>query len=146
MYCHRVARGLEDLPTFEEAIAAEPARLAGEEKISGDRAYSGSEHRLHSYLARGLYFDQLTRWFEVFPRDQFLIERSEDFFADPGATLTKVLEFLGLPDFPRPEYKKLNSLSSGRMSPATRAQLVDHFRPHNERLYELLGRDFGWEN
>ena len=26
-----------------------------------------------------------------------------------------------------------------------RAQLAEYFRPHNERLYELVGIDFGWE-
>jgi hypothetical protein len=31
------------------------------------------------------------------------------------------------------------------MPPETRARLVDYFRPHNERLYELIGIDFGWE-
>lgn len=144
-YCHRVARGLEDLSSFEEAITAEPARLADESTVDGDERYSGSEYRLHSYLARGRYFEQLTRWFGCFPRDRFLIEKSEDFFGNPGFTLTALLDFLGLPDFERPEYKKLNSLSSGSMNPDTRAQLVAYFKPHNERLYELVGRDFGWD-
>ena len=31
------------------------------------------------------------------------------------------------------------------MPPETRARLADYFRPHNERLYELIGIDFGWE-
>jgi hypothetical protein len=30
------------------------------------------------------------------------------------------------------------------MDPATREQLDDYFEPHNRRLYELLGMDFGW--
>jgi hypothetical protein len=30
------------------------------------------------------------------------------------------------------------------MSPATRRRLDDYFEPHNRRLYEYLGVDFGW--
>jgi hypothetical protein len=31
------------------------------------------------------------------------------------------------------------------MSPDTQAMLVEYFQPHNERLYELVGIDFGWD-
>jgi hypothetical protein len=31
------------------------------------------------------------------------------------------------------------------MSSATRERLVEHFRPHNRRLEQLLGRDVGWD-
>jgi hypothetical protein len=30
------------------------------------------------------------------------------------------------------------------MNPITRRQLEEYFRPHNQRLYEYLGEDFGW--
>ena len=30
------------------------------------------------------------------------------------------------------------------MSPVTRQWLDDYFRPHNKRLCEYLGVDFGW--
>jgi hypothetical protein len=31
-----------------------------------------------------------------------------------------------------------------QMSPKTRERLKDYFEPHNQRLYEYLGVDFGW--
>jgi hypothetical protein len=31
------------------------------------------------------------------------------------------------------------------MDPETRQRLLDYFRPHNQRLYELLGINFGWD-
>jgi hypothetical protein len=31
------------------------------------------------------------------------------------------------------------------MDPVTRTWLREYFAPHNARLYELLGEDFGWE-
>lgn len=30
------------------------------------------------------------------------------------------------------------------MDPATRLRLEEYFEPHNRRLYEYLGVDFGW--
>jgi hypothetical protein len=30
------------------------------------------------------------------------------------------------------------------MNPSTRQQLEAYFEPHNQRLYEYLGVDFGW--
>jgi hypothetical protein len=144
-YWHQFKRGHETL-SFEDAIAAEPKRLAGElDKVLADPSYVSYERHHHSYLARGTYVDQLTAWMELIPRDRFLIERSEDFFQDPRAVYRRVLEFLGLPDHDLTDYETFNAFSSGQMDPRLRASLVDHFRPYNRRLYEFLGRDFGWE-
>jgi hypothetical protein len=30
------------------------------------------------------------------------------------------------------------------MGPATRRRLEEYFVPHNRRLYDFLGADFGW--
>ena len=30
------------------------------------------------------------------------------------------------------------------MDASTRAMLEEYFEPHNQRLYQLLDRDFGW--
>lgn len=145
-YWHRRAQGLEDLPSFEQAIAKESQRLEAEESqtLDGDD-YTSSARRLHSYLTRGLYAEQLTRWFGLFPRDQFLIERSEDFFTEPAAVMKRVCDFLELPDLNLSDYRIHNSLSSGRMEPGTRRDLAEYFFPHNQRLYELIGRDLGWD-
>ena len=145
-YCHRVAQGLEHLDTFESAIESETARIEGErEKMLEDPTYVSEEYRLHSYLARGIYADQLETWFKLFPPESFLIERSEDLFADPATVVNRVFRFLGVPEFKLPQYPTYNALRSGKISPETRARLVDYFRPHNERLYALVGRDFAWD-
>jgi hypothetical protein len=39
---------------------------------------------------------------------------------------------------------KYNAVEYSDMRPETRARFVAHFAPPNQRLYELLGRDFGW--
>ena len=144
-YWHQVKRGHERL-TFDQAVAAEEGRLAGElERMLADPAYVSYERHHHSYLERGVYVDQLSTWLGLIPRDRFLIEPSEELFATPSVVFKRVLSFLDLPDFEPPAYEAFNAFGSGEMEPALRARLVEHFRPHNRRLYDLLGRDFGWE-
>ena len=54
-------------------------------------------HREFSYVERGFYGAQVARLFEIFPRDQVLILRSEDVRADPNPVLARVSAFLGAP-------------------------------------------------
>lgn len=145
-YWHQFKRGHEQL-SFDEAVQREPERLAGElERTLEDERYVSYERHHHSYLARGLYADQLEAWLELFPREQFMVERSEDLFQDPAAVFERTLRFLGLPPRELKQYEQFNAFSQDSMEPDTRARLEDHFRPHNEHLSRLLGRDFGWDD
>jgi hypothetical protein len=57
------SRGDESL-SFAEALAADAARLAGEEdRLLADPTYVSVTHKHASYLARGDYAPQLKRWF-----------------------------------------------------------------------------------
>jgi hypothetical protein len=138
-YHHEARAGREAL-TFEEALDREAERLG-----SGGAEEPGTAHRRHSYLSRGLYAEQLERWFALFPREQFLILQSERFYADPAAAMEEVQAFLGLPARHTAEYTRRNSGRYDRMDPALRWRLSDYYRHHNQRLYGLLGVDYGWE-
>ncbi|MBL7071537.1 MAG: hypothetical protein ISS26_05155 [Candidatus Omnitrophica bacterium] len=35
------------------------------------------------YLSKGLYADELQKWFDIFPRKQFCVIKSEDLYSDP---------------------------------------------------------------
>ena len=144
-YRERVGQGVEPL-SFEAALEAEDRRLAGEvEQLSADPAYHSHAYDSYAYRSRGVYRPQLDRWLALFPREQVLILRSEDLYADAQHVVDQVTAFLGLPQFPLAEFERHNQLPSAPMSPRTRAALCDFYRSHNERLYELVGRDFGWD-
>ena len=133
--------------SFREAIDAEPERLRGElEKMMADERYQSTAYKLHSYLARGIYVDQVKRWFELFPERQILIFKSEDFFQDPAGCFLRTQQLLGLPVFSLSTYKRFNEGQKKPIDPGLRAQLVEYFRPHNKRLYDFLGRDFAWDS
>ena len=149
-YHHAIELGFETL-SFAEAIEAEEERTAKEhEKILKDERYYSEEYKHRSYLTKGIYVDQLQAWMKLFPREQFLILKSEDFYADPSATFKQALTFLNLPDteleLGEKEYKQYNTNTYfSKMDAAMRTRLVEYFKPHNARLYDLLGVDFGWD-
>ena len=144
-YHHSLRLGRETLP-FEVALEQEEARL-GEyyRRVQSDPDYHDPAVGAHSYLARGRYAEGLERWLQVFGRERLLILKSEDLYADPESTVQTTLDFLGLPPLTDVSYRPFNEGKNKEdMDPQTRAQLCAYFKPHNEKLYELLGRDFGW--
>ena len=147
-YQHQLRQeGVEPL-SFEEAIEVEEKRLAGEEeKILKDIKYYSFNHRHYSYLSRSKYIEQLPEWMSIFPREQFLILKAEDLYADPAAIVKQTLEFLNIAiGEQKCVYKPFNDARYAPMAAATRERLVEYFKPYNARLYEFLGRDFGWDS
>ncbi len=145
-YWDRVKHG-DEPRSFDDALDREEARLVGEEdRLRLDPRATSPAYEHHSYLARGRYADQLERWFDWFPREQVLVLRSEDLYADPPGTYRRTLEFLGLPDHDRRgAYGKLHGHPDRpELSPAQGARLREHFAPHNRRLADLLGTDVWW--
>ncbi len=138
--------GTEPFAVFEEAVARESERLDPEvERSERDRRYNSWPLGIWSYLHRSRYAEQVERWLDLFPREQFLFVKAEEMFGDPRATLETVDEFLGLPlHVPDELPRMLDGGEYADLSAETRAQLGAYFRPHNERLRELTGIDFGW--
>lgn len=138
--------------SFEDALAHEEERISEErEKLLANEQYVSANHSRYSYLARGIYVDQLRTWMSLFPKEQFLILKSEDFYADPAEALKKTSTFLGLPDLATQEQKKQYKLHNYNQTPypkmdiAIRKRLIAYFEPHNARLYDYLGVNFGWD-
>jgi hypothetical protein len=126
-----VRRGWEHRP-IEQAMEEQPLELSMDARETA------------SYVARGLYALQLENVLRVFPREQLLVLSSETVFAEPAAAVTRIVAFLGLPP------NTVDPLGGHTREPyppapaAVRRLLAEFFRPHNERLYDLLGEDFGW--
>lgn len=97
-------------------------------------------------LQTGIYAKATAKWIEKFGTDRVLIVKAEDFFDDTIATVCAIHEFLGLPPKPPTMHKAVNQnpLQAPRQDPESRARLVEFYRPFNEELYEVIGRDLGW--
>ena len=144
-YQMEVGSDNEELP-FEEAIEQEEKRITDDMKKMerNENFYSVYFYR-KSYLTRGIYVNQLKRWFEYFPREQFLILKSEDFYSKTPKVYQQVLDFLGLSTFELNSFKAHRMKKYSAISAETRKKLADYFRPYNEQLYQLLGRNFDWK-
>lgn len=131
-YLHSVAYGVEKLP-FAEALDAEPARLA-----SGDHV----ARRQFSYVARGRYAEQLTRWFDAAGRERVLVVRTEDL----TSRYADILAFLGLEPQAAPSaIHTRRAAGAAPLGDALRERLDAEFAADQKALQELLPdfRPFG---
>lgn len=141
-----IRKGQENL-SFEEAIDQEESRLKGErDSIIADQHYPMYKYLVYSYLARGIYIDQIRNWLESFPREQILVLRSEDLFQSPQNVYARVLNFLGLADYQLDNFDVYNYGRYDLMDTETEKRLREYFNPFNQELYNFLGMDFGWKS
>ncbi len=145
-YQHMARVGREPL-SFEDAISAEPKRLAGEvKKIRAEARYPTYRHLQYSYLGRGEYLTQIKKWYGLFPEENILILQSENLYQNTAETVQKAQEFLKISVWhPENAYSVFKEGSYSPMKAETREKLTAYFKPKNEALYEYLGRDFGWD-
>lgn len=129
-YHHFKRRNLESL-SFEEALCKEENGTI-EPGIN------------RNYLARGIYVEQLKRWMKLFPKEQFLILQSENYYKDPIKGLNQVCNFLNVGEWDF-EYMKGPSYPYPKMNEQTRKKLNEYYQPFNQELYEFLGVNFNWE-
>lgn len=143
-YLYATHLGHEKLK-FTFALKMEPKRLERGAFLMRDNPFHHSKnHDLYAYVSHGFYARFLRRWLDVFPRERFLILRSEEFFAEPVAEAIRAYQFLGLPEF-TPQY-----MDPPRESPyevlteSTRAFVNRIFTTPNEDLCRLLRWDQSW--
>ena len=133
--------------SFEEAVKKEPERIRGEFEKMEKSGKTDYDYYLYAYLDRGIYVDRLIRWMNIFPKKNFLIIKSEDFFDDTSYQYNMVLKFLGLPPLKMDDFKlyMIGKYNEKQIETKLRTQLKEFFEPHNKKLYEFLGKKFDWE-
>jgi hypothetical protein len=142
---HECVLGFEMLD-FAGALNQERRRLAGEEaRLLADPRYHSFAHQHYSYVARGMYDEQLGRWLRLFPREQMLILTSEDLFAEPAYTLHRVQAWLGLAEHTPDRLVARGARSYPRITSDAHDELRNRFFPASSaRLLDLTGIQFPW--
>jgi hypothetical protein len=126
------ARQADDLP-FAEAVRLETERC---------RAALPLQHRVHSYVDRGFYLEQLRRLWTYFPKTQVLVLRNESLRARPRQVLDEVCAFIGVPPLDTVAGTDVHSHTyAAPMGAEIRAQLRAVFE------YDIKGleRALGWD-
>ena len=99
-------------------------------------------------IDHGYYADQLAVFLEFFPREQLLIIINEEMRRDTASILAQIESHLGLSHHQwhsndlAPHFEgKYNE----KPDAAAVALLREHFQPHNEKLFSLIGRRLDWQ-
>lgn len=143
-HAHESARGFETLG-FEEALAQEDQRLAGEaERVRSEAGYESFSLQHHGYLSRGRYVEHLRRLERLVGRERMHVVDSGDFFTAPEATFGPVLDFLGLPPQQGIAFERHNARARTEMTHQLRTRLDQHFAPFDEELTHWWGRTPSW--
>lgn len=122
---------LHDPRTFAQAVDDE---LAGR-----------TQHQYHKYLARGHYAEQLTKYYNNFPREQVQVYSYLHLKKQPETMVNEILNILRLPNMPK-EVDLLNIRVNVRSYPekmdrGLTAELYQYFAPEMQRLRMVLGHD-----
>lgn len=142
-YWMEYERGAETM-SLEAALAAEGLRLRSSLERLARGEPPSDEYAVVSYVARGMYADQLERWLEWYPRSQLLVIDFGDLVGEPRRTYETALQFLGLDtDAHRSPTLEARRVGTRRAtSPATLRWLGEVFWEPNARLADLVGIDF----
>ena len=136
-YRRERSKGRERM-TFADALASEDERLGREtEKVL--RGELSLPHQFQSYRARGMYAEQIDRWYRAVGRDRIMVVESERLYEEESVA-RDLLHWLDLSVETEP-FPSLNA------SPAPNAADLDAledlrrwYEPYNEKLFDLLGR------
>lgn len=143
-YRFAVDAGQETLP-FLDALRIEAKRLErGRLNLLDNPFHTTTSGVYHSYVSHGFYANQLRTWFRHFDRDQFLIVRSEDYFADPLPHILKAQSFLGLSQMSMISPPESHPRFYDNLTEATRKTIEKIFDRSNDDLCRMLGWSSAW--
>ena len=131
-----IIAGTEKL-TFEDAIDEEINFLS-------KHSFRESADRRRSYLAKGLYQNQINIWFDIFSKKQIHLLSTEDMHKNPENTLINVFKFLEIPEYKIKKPQKQKSNEYKKMKSQTRDKLLDFYKEYNEKFFETIEKRFEW--
>lgn len=98
-------------------------------------------------LQTSVYWKAVSYWIECFGRDNVLVLDVADYFFDSNRFLGQIYEFVGLPSFECPVFNNRINENPIVLPPPdeeSMSKLSEFFKPYNEKLWPLLGREFDW--
>jgi hypothetical protein len=101
------------------------------------------QHRVNSYVHRGMYVEQIERIYSEFPRKQVLFVKYEDFLKQQLSVLNRIFIFIGGTPFKEiPERKNANKRKySVEMTKEEKKLLLDFFDPTIKKVENMLSWD-----
>lgn len=100
-----------------------------------------------AYLQKGLYLRQIKRFEEVLNPSRLYIESMENLMSEPARVVKETYQFLGIDDSFVPDDLTTQNEGSYAVDKPTQEMLhwiQNYYQPHNEALFEYLGKRFPW--
>lgn len=139
-------------------------------KSASDVLMDHSRHYADHIITTGFYEHHMYRWLEQFDSRQFFVVNGDDMLVDPGKIVEDLQDFLGVPrlllrqDFVKdpesgffcyqshreeksscmPSSKTRTRNGKVKTLNSTMERLYKLYRPHIQRLEQMLGREFPW--
>ena len=142
----RCATGIRVAPVRRSVRGEVERTQAVTDRILRNPAFDWNAHEMCSYLSQGIYAPLLKKWATRVPRERILVVQSERYFAETAEVAAEVLKFLRLRADPPAAPGCLNGGGHrADIAPEMCKELEAFFAPHNEELFERLGRRFDWD-
>lgn len=118
-------------------------RTCIEEEIKEINEGSKQQHRVDSYVHRGMYVEQINRIYSYFPKEQVLFVKYEDYLKDQLSVLNRIFLFIGGAPINKITEKKIANKRdySRNMTIEEKEILIDFFEPTIRKVEELLSWD-----
>jgi hypothetical protein len=130
----------KNFPSFQQAVSDDKNRLDSRDTLLEP-----------SYVRKGLYYEQVIRWLKWFDIRQFLFLESRE-LSDHPWVVNKIAEFLDVSIEFGAEVHDNRSLNIGQYPPLsdvdikTMEMLKKIYYPYNEKLFEIIGKRYDWND
>ena len=142
---YEMMKGVDWVNSFDEAVTIENERVnLHHDRMKTDPEFKHNHHQAFSYIKRGFYYDQLQNWLKFYRLEELLILKSEEFFADPKKTLSRVYSYLEIDEIYPQDLTPQNTRSYNRLSKVDYDRYKKLFEEDGKKLVELLGQNFKW--
>lgn len=145
-YFHELRHNTENLP-IKDALDREEARIEPElKKMQQDENWESKIHQNQSYKARGRYDEQLSRYFDLFNRDNILILTSDDVFKNTKNCISIICKFLKIDNNIESIDTTPKNIGHNKEEVETEVYqyLNDYFKSENEKLSKSINQELPW--
>ena len=165
-----LSRSAANVVAWQQAATAWQGREAWPERLP-EWALPFPNGQLAAFDRMGRYADNLQRWLEHFDPSCFVFVTMEEITQQPAAVLERIASkcvevcadspdesaayaaqrqarrgCCGAADVPKLNASTPRADDEMGMDDETLRELGAYYRPHNERLFRLIGRDLGWHD
>jgi hypothetical protein len=142
-YKMAVNLGFEKL-SFSDALKMENERLAYSAKNYIKDTNHDYVFQKLGYRVKGVYINFLQNWLKEYSFEDIKIIQSETYFEKPKEIFNEIINHLDLEHFTPNQFNIFKQNSASNISEELKIELDKFYKPYNEKLYKLIGKEFDW--